>query len=161
VFGLYLIAIFITSIIQWCSGDNWTAGIYTKAVFSSWMNIFLTAMTPIASGIMQAIMLTLIFNSSSIRYCTILILPSSIVAACYAGSEQTWVAVASIFLAVGTILYNLNANCGQEAIDEYRTEVRMRMDEQEAVFFKADATVMQQQVVYQDPNVMYVQQPMM
>lgn len=114
---------------------------------------------PIATGILQAISLTLIFNSSSIRFLTLLMLPSSMALICLAGTEQTGVIVAGCLLFVGIILYNLTANCGQEAIDEYRTEMRARMDAQEAVFFKVAVSTdyeMQQNQVAQ--NGMYVQQ---
>lgn len=165
VFTLYLIGIVITTIIQLCSEyELWIPGIYAKAVFSDWLNVLLTALTPIASGIMQAIMLTLVFNSSAIRFFTIMIVPFAIFWVCAFGAK-TWVIVAAVFLCVGTVLYNLTGNCGQEAIDEYRTEVRMAMDAQEEVFFKAENVydvqgqpVQQQVYVQQQP--MY-QQPLM
>jgi len=162
VLGLYLIAIFITSIIDWYSNDFWTPAIYFMAVFSSFLNVFLTAMMPVASGIISAVILVIIFNSSSIRFWTIVLLPSSIVALILIGSESGMAIAASCLLAVGVILYNLSGNCGRESIEEYRAEQRqLMMDEQEAVFFKAEAVVAPQ-VVYQEQ--MYaqpMQQPMM
>jgi len=162
VLGLYLIAIFITSIIQWIGGDYWTPGIYFMAVFSSFLNVILTALMPLASGIMSAVMLVIIFNSSSIRFWTIVLLPSALVLLLLIGSESGMAIAASCLLAVGVILYNLSGNCGRESIEEYRTEQRqLMMDEQEAVFFKAEAVVAPQ-VVYQEQ--MYaqpMQQPMM
>lgn len=151
VFTLYLIAILITSIIQWCSGEDWIAGIYAKAVFSNGLNMFLTAMMPVAAGLSQVILLTLLFNSSSVRFCTILMLPASIALLCFTPGEDGWVIAATVLLAIGVFGYNASANCGKEMIDEYRNEVRQRKDQIEEVYFKAEAIVVvdQEQMMMQ------------
>jgi len=131
-----------------------SSAIYFMAVFSGWETVLLTALVPVAAGIVAAIMLVLLFNSSSIRFCTFMIMPLSLLLVLDIGFETTLVMTGSILLGVGVVLYNLSANCGRESIEEYRAEVRQVMDQEEAVFFKAEAVSVQQA----DP--MMMQQPM-
>jgi len=79
---LCMIGVLIDTIYQLSTGSNWTCGIYIKAVFSDAGSFFATLGMILVSGILHAIILAVIFNSSSLRLLTLLFMPFSIVSLC-------------------------------------------------------------------------------
>jgi len=109
-------------------------GIYIKAVFTnSAANFFLTILVPFVVGAIQIICLSLIYNSSALRFMTIIFMPSGLVMAFIYHSN--WLLItAHILFFTGLVLYNATTVCGSEAIQEQKIE--MAYDAYENEHFK-------------------------
>jgi len=139
-FGLVLfifnmICVIITGIYQAASGNEWTFGIYVKAVFtnSAW-NFFLTILVPPVIGLMHVICLVLIYNSSSIRFLTILMLPMSFLLLFCIESVNGVAITGIVLLFIGLVVYNATTVCGRQALTEQK--LTMAYDAYEDEHFK-------------------------
>jgi len=107
----YTVCIVVTSIFQWCTGHDWITGIYIKSVFTNVGAFFLTILVPFVLGAFQLIILSLIYNSSAIRFLTILFMPVGITL--LFSTETSWVGIVGhVLFFAGLVVYNATTVCG-------------------------------------------------